>query len=61
MSDEPQLFVTDEQADFKLFKSQLEGLLARELIELPLYEERMGRAIAQAMMLAHEVSIPKEA
>jgi hypothetical protein len=59
---EPQseLFITDKEADFSLYKSQLEGLLARELIDLPLYEERMGRAIAQAMTLAHEAT-PKEA
>jgi hypothetical protein len=58
---QPQLFITDTEADFTLYKSQLEGLLARELIELPLYEERMGRAIAQAMILAHEGSSAKEA
>jgi hypothetical protein len=61
MSDEPQLSSADAEADLSLYKSQLEGLLARELIELPLYEKRMGEAIAKAMMLAHEVLTPKEA
>lgn len=52
--EQPELFVTDEEAGLLLYKSQLEMLIRRELIDIPLYEEKMGAAIAQAMALAHE-------
>ncbi len=40
--------------DCDLYRCQLEHLLALELADIPLYEERIGQAVARAMMLAHE-------
>jgi hypothetical protein len=52
----PQLFVTDKEADSRLYQEQLDALLRREFIDLPLYELRLGAAIAEGMTLARKAS-----
>jgi hypothetical protein len=51
-----QLFVTDKETDSRLYQEQLDTLLRREFIDLPLYELRLGAAIAEGMAIARKAS-----